>query len=114
MTTGSITSHDLLIVSNGPGTLETAWTLIARAHRAGALVAVITAQPTAELPQKADLLLVMPGQTMAEGTASTSAQPMGSVFEQAMWILFDALVVQLKDDLEETYESMTARHTNLE
>lgn len=114
MSTGPITSHDLFIVSAGPGVLETAAALIARAHRAGGRVAMITAQPAAELPQKADLLLVIPGQTMAEGTASTSVQPMGSVFEQAMWILFDALVVQLKDDLGETYESMAARHTNLE
>lgn len=114
MTTTAIGPGGLLIVSAGPGYLSTAEALMSVAHKAGGRVAMITAQPQAALPQKADLRLVIPAQTMAEGTPATSIQPMGSAFEQAMWILLDAIVIQLKDDLGETYTSMAKRHTNLE
>ena len=114
MTTGPIGPGALLIVSAGPGYLSTVEALMNVARQAGGRVALLTARPEAELARKADLLLVIPGQTMAEGAPATSLQPLGSVFEQALWVLLDAIVIQLKEELGETDESMAQRHTNLE
>ena len=115
VTTGPIGPGDLLLAAVGPGYLSTVAALTRVAKEAGATVAAITAQPEAEVPSMADLVLHIPAQTMAEGAqARPSIQPMGSVFEQALWILLDALVIQLKEALGETYEHMATRHTNLE
>ncbi len=75
---------------------------------------MLTAQPGADLPRRADQLLVLPAQTMAEGEGSSSGQAMGSVYEQAMWVLFDALVPMLQVRLGQSVAELRARHTNLE
>ena len=39
---------------------------------------------------------------------------MGSLFEQASFLILDALVLELMDRLGETGDTMFARHANLE
>jgi D-arabinose 5-phosphate isomerase GutQ len=39
---------------------------------------------------------------------------MGNVYEQALWVLGDALVVQLQTALDQDAGALRARHTNLE
>ena len=58
----------------------------------------------------------MPAQTMADdrGAAATSVLPMGSLYEATMMLVFEVLVLHLRDRLGETAERMRARHTNLE
>jgi 6-phospho-3-hexuloisomerase len=75
---------------------------------------MLTAQPEAPLPQQADLLIHLPAQTMAETEQSSSTQAMGSVFEQALWILFDALIPRLQTALGQSAEDLRRRHTNME
>ena len=106
---------DLLLVSSGPGLLATVAALIGQARAGGAKVACITAEPTGPDPQAADLSLVIPVQTMArDQSAPTSVLPMGSVFEGAMFLIFELLVLALRRHLGESLETMRARHTNLE
>ena len=106
---------DLLLVSSGPGALATVAALIGQAKAAGATVACVTAEPLGPDPQTSDLRLVIPVQTMArDRTAPTSVLPMGSVFEGAMFLIFELLVLALRPRLNETPHSMRARHTNLE
>ena len=106
---------DLLMVSSGPGTLSTVAALIAQARNAGARIACVTAEPNGRDPQAADLRLVIPVQTMArDQTAATSVLPMGSVFEGAMFLIFELLVLALRDLRHESPDSMRLRHTNLE
>lgn len=107
---------DLLFVASGPGRLATVAALIGQARAAGARIACLTAEPDGPDPRAADLILTLPVQTMArdQGAAASSVLPMGSAFEGAMFILFELLVLDLRDRLGETPESMRARHTNLE
>jgi 6-phospho-3-hexuloisomerase len=51
---------------------------------------------------------------MAHSEGSSSSQPMGSVLEQAMWVLFDAMVPMLQVRLGQSVDEMRARHTNME
>ena len=114
MTTPPIGAGDLFLVSCGPGYLSTVEALARVAKEARATVAMITSQPEATLPRQADMLLVIPAQTMAEDEQSSSEQAMGSAFEQAMWVLFDAMVPELQQATGQTADDLRRRHTNLE
>ena len=106
---------DLFLVASGPGRLATVAALILQAKTAGATIACITAEPLGPDPLSADLRLVIPVQTMArDQTDATSVLPMGSVFEGAMFLIFEILILKLRARLRESPESMRARHTNLE
>ncbi len=115
MTTPPLGPGDLLIVSAGPGDFRTVDALLDVASASGASTAVVTAQPEGATSRKADVVTVIPAQTMADGGGGTaSVLPMGSLFEIAEAILFELVVLKLRDRLGETAETMRARHTNLE
>ncbi len=114
MTTPPVGPGDLFLVSCGPGYLSTVEALTSVAQNAGATVAMLTSQSEAALPQRADLRLTLPAQTMAEQEGSSSQQSMGSPFEQAMWILLDAFVPRLQAARGQTSDDLRRRHTNLE
>jgi len=114
MTTPPIGPGDLFLVSCGPGYIPTVGALVSVVQQAGGHIAMLTSQPTASLPRQADLVVTLPAQTMAEREHSSSEQAMGSAFEQAMWIYFDALVPRLQQALGQTADDLRKRHTNLE
>lgn len=114
MTTPPICPGDLFLVSCGPGYLSTVEALVGVTRQAGGQVAMLTAQPQTRLPQQADLVLTLPAQTMAEAEQSSSEQAMGSAFEQAMWLYFDALLPRLQAMLGQSADDLRRRHTNLE
>jgi 6-phospho-3-hexuloisomerase len=107
---------DLLIVSAGPGDFSTVRGLIEVAWTAGAKTACVTAQPKAPVPAASDLVLVIPAQTMADdqGEGARSVLPMGSLFEGAEYVVFELLVLMLRDKIHAKPAAMRARHTNLE
>jgi 6-phospho-3-hexuloisomerase len=115
MTTFPVGPGDLLFASAGPGELATASALIGVAKQAGARTMLITAQPHGATSRLADRLLVLPGQTMADDQEpATAVLPMGSVFEGAQFILFEVMLLKLRERLGVTPEAMRANHTNLE
>jgi len=98
-----------------PADLATARVLVGRAREAGARTALITAQPKALLAEQVDVVTVIPAQTMADdAAANASILPMGSLFEAAQMVFFELVVLKLRPLLHETFETMRARHTNLE
>lgn len=105
---------DLFLCAAGPGALSTASALCGVAHVAGAHVLVVTAEPEGATSRLADELLVIPAQTMARDVGSDAVLPMGSLFEGAMFLAFEVMVLRLRELLVETPESMRARHTNME
>jgi 6-phospho-3-hexuloisomerase len=115
MTTPPVGAGDLLLASAGPGYLATAQVLLDIARKAGARTALITAQPGGELAAHADVVTVIPAQTMADDQgAGVSVLPMGSLFETAQMIFFELVVLKLRPRLKETAQTMRVRHTNLE
>ena len=115
MTTPPVGPGDLLIVTAGQGWLPTAETFMKVAKDAGATTAIVTAQPRGRGAKKADVQLVIPAQTMANDQgAKVSVLPMGSLFEIAEAIVFEIVILKLRDRTGETAETMRARHTNLE
>jgi 6-phospho-3-hexuloisomerase len=116
MTTPPLGGGDVFFASSGPGETTTVLTLMKVAQAAGAKNLLVTAQPEAGAAGLADFMLLIPAQTMADdqGTMRTSLLPMGSVFEGALFLLFEIMVLKLKDMLGVSPEAMRARHTNME
>jgi 6-phospho-3-hexuloisomerase len=115
MTTPRCAQEDLLVTSSGPGYFCTVAALVDVVHANGGRVALLTAHRHAKLSQQADLVVVIPGQTMAGETGERrSIQPMGSLYEQAMWLYLDWVVLHLADRIGSSFEQMASRHTNLE
>ena len=115
MTTPPVGEGDLLVVSAGPGWFSSIAALAETARTAGARVACVTAQPDGGVPSGADTVFHIPAQTMADDQAgTTSVLPMGSLFEVAMYIVFELVVLRLRERIAETAETMRARHTNME
>ncbi|KAF5729560.1 hypothetical protein HS088_TW21G01727 [Tripterygium wilfordii] len=87
ITTSPITSTDLLIALAGPGGFSTVDAICSMARSRGARVLVLTAQP--ETGTMAD----------DEGTTgekkSRPLMSMGSLYEGAMFVLFEVVVYQL-------------------
>lgn len=115
MTTPPVGPGDLLVVSAGPGEFSTVLALMGVAKDAGAKTLVVTAQPDGEAAKRADFVLPVPAQTMADDTGpATSVLPMGSLYEGAQYILFEVMILKLRDRLGVTPDAMRANHTNLE
>lgn len=116
MTTPHLGAGDLLVVSAGPGSFATVAALLGVARRDGARTLVFTAQPDGACPRAADLVVAIPAQTMADdqGKAASSVLPMGSLYEGAQYVLFEAMILRLRERLGVRPEAMRANHTNLE
>ncbi|MCA3453452.1 MAG: SIS domain-containing protein [Rhodobacter sp.] len=116
MTTPAVGGGDVFLVTCGPGHISTAEALMRVARQAGAEVLFITAQPSGRCAPLADLVLHLPAQTMADdlGDRKTSVLPMGSLFEGALFVLFEVMVLKLKARLNISADAMRANHTNLE
>lgn len=115
MTTPPVGPGDLLVVSAGPGYFGTIAALMEVARKAGAKTLLVTAQPGGACAGLADHVLAIPAQTMADDRGpSLSVLPMGSPFEGAEYVLFEVIVLKLRERLGVTPEAMRANHTNLE
>ncbi len=115
MTTPPLGEGDLLIVSAGPGDFSTVAALMGVARDSGARTLLVTAVPGGGAAGRADAVLTIPAQTMANDQGpSVSVLPMGSLFEGAQYVLFEVLVLKLRERLGITRAAMRANHTNLE
>jgi 6-phospho-3-hexuloisomerase len=119
MTTPPLAQGDLLIVSAGPGDFSTVSALMSVARQAGARVLLVTAEPQGKAAALAHRVLPVPAQTMANDMASDegatpSVLPMGSLYEGALYILFELIILALRDALGVSPPTMRANHTNLE
>jgi 6-phospho-3-hexuloisomerase len=112
MTAPPLRAGGLLVCSAGPGTFSTVAALAGVARAAGASVAFFTAQERSPLTELADVTVRVPAQTMAGGPASM--QLMGSIYEQALWVLGDAVIEQLVAEMGLERAFIATRHTNLE
>lgn len=93
-----------------------------RARSYGARVLLLTAQPdTGSSVKHASVVAYVPAQTMADDDADETGKeksrplmPMGSVYEGAMFVLFEMVVYKLGEALGQSPEAVRSRHTNLE
>jgi len=115
-TAPAITADDLLIIGSGSGSTGSLLAIAKKARALGAKLALITTSEDSPISQAADVVLIIPAPTpkVAGEAIYKSAQPLGTLFEQCLQLVFDALVLRLVDVLEIDVDSMFARHANLE
>ncbi|XP_059648882.1 uncharacterized protein LOC132294886 [Cornus florida] len=125
MTTPPVSSPDLLIVSAGPGGFSTVNAICGVAQSNGARILLVTAQPECgSSVAYASAIAYLPAKTMADdhddgggvgsGGGSRPLLPMGSLYEGAMFVLFEMVIFRLAEVLGESPEAIRSRHTNLE
>lgn len=107
----------VFVVSAGPGELSTVTALMQVARRNGAKVVFFTATPDTPAAALADHVVFIPAQTMAndqDAGEQRSILPMGSIYEGAMFMLFEMMVLRVQAMLAVSPDAMRARHTNME
>ena len=104
---------DLLVAISGSGSTPVTLTVTEQALAAGAKAFLIAAKRASPIGRLAHHVLVVPGKTKVDTEQSSSIQPMGSLAEQSVHLLLDAVVVMLMVRLGVQAEEMRARHTNL-
>lgn len=117
-TTPSIGPGDLLIIGSGSGATDSLVANAKKAKAAGASIATLTIFPEAEIGSMAEVVVTIPGATPKKDAgaadSAVSVQPMGSLFEQLCWLVYDSAVLAIMELTGETSESMYLRHANLE
>jgi 6-phospho-3-hexuloisomerase len=116
---------DLLVAASGSGGTKTVLAWADAAKNRGAEVAAITADAESPLARRADISITIPAPSKAEQSpdhpaspGSESLQPGGTLFEQALLVFFDCMVLELGRrrgwSAEELGGSLRKRHSNLE
>ncbi|SDL14199.1 SIS domain-containing protein [Aliiruegeria lutimaris] len=111
-----VSAGDLFVASAGPGELSTVTDLMRVAREAGANILFMTAEPQTPSAALATWVLTIPAQTMARDRMPGASRilPMESVYEGALFLLFEIMILKLREQLGVTPEAMRANHTNLE
>lgn len=117
VTTPSAQPGDMLLIGSGSGETGSLAAMARKAKDIGMKVALVTTNPASTIAKLSDIVVVIPGPTPKNvGVVKTavSAQPMGSLFEQGMFLVLDASVQHLMAKLDLTSDEMFKRHANLE
>lgn len=113
-TTPAISGGDLLIAASGSGATPGVVRAAETAKSAGARLLAITTAPGSRLAQLADAVLVVPAATKTDRSQLHTSQYAGSLFEQAVVLLGDALFDTLWKRSGVSADELWPRHTNLE
>jgi 6-phospho-3-hexuloisomerase len=116
-TTPSIADSDLLIIGSGSGRTASLLAMAEQAKRRGAKILLFTTDATSPLAVLSNHCIVIPAPSfrMANGEHSLmSVQPLGTLFEQSMFILCDSLILGLMHRTSVSATQMLERHANLE
>ena len=114
VTTPAITEHDLLVTASGSGTTVGILRAAQTAIEVGAQVAAITTAADSPLARLATATVVVPAAAKLDRSETASTQYSGSLFEQVVVLLGDALFDALWQRSGSTADELWPRHANLE
>lgn len=116
ITSPAISKRDMLICCSGTGTTQLVLFMAKKARSIGSHVASFTASASSPLAKYSDTVVVIPSalSSNAGGRCVKTHQPARSLFEQALFILFDAIVMELARELKIPPQMVSKRHANLE
>ena len=114
-TVPGIAKGDLLIVASGSGETQTIVDLVSIASRNNCRIAAITGNPDSRIGKLANTMVKITAPSKTKAVENfISIQPMTTLNEQCLGLLFDAVTLKLMDKMGETHDTMWARHSNLE
>lgn len=112
-TTPSVQKGDLLILASASGETESVNIMAKSARNKGIDLAIICASDTSTLAK-----LQTPNILLQSGTkfnqSQVSQQPLGSLFEQMLLIIFDTVILVMSRKQNESNNDMAQRHASLE
>ena len=114
-TTPAIHKDDVLLVCSGSGETQVTVLVSQVAKSIGARVIAITANPDSSIARTADTVLVLQAPYKSGlGEGMPSSQYAGSLFEQGLLILTDAIALEIGRALGRSDSELQQRHANLE
>lgn len=119
VTTPAIEAGDLLVIGSGSGETESLRAMANKARKLGAALALVTIVPTSSIARLAGTIVRLdapsPKAAPVPGTVTrTSIQIMGTLFEQALLVLLDTVVLRLARSRRLSPEKLFEIHANLE
>lgn len=113
-TTPAIQEGDLLLAASGSGTTSAIVKAAEKAHGVGAGIAALSTTNTSPLANVAQLVLVIPAAQKQDFHGAISAQYAGSLFEQSVLFVGDAVFQTLWKMSQLSPEEMWKQHANME
>ncbi|MBA8815732.1 6-phospho-3-hexuloisomerase [Microbacterium halimionae] len=114
VTTPAISSGDLLITASGSGTTTGIVSAAETAVSLGAKVAAITTAASSPLAKLSSATIVVPAAGKLDRSEAASVQYAGSLFEQAVVLIGDAVFHALWRRSGASADDLWPRHSNLE
>lgn len=111
------TPGDLLIIGSGSGETESLVTLAKKAVKSNVKVVLFTMDEHSTIAKIAESVVVLPGvspKLKCKGLDNKSVQPMGSGFEQMMFLTYDGIIMELMERTGQTSDTMFVRHADFE
>lgn len=112
-TTPSVQKGDLLIVASASGETDSVNLIAESALKQNVDLVVICASPNSTLAK-----IHIPDILLQSGTkfsqSQVSKQPLGSLFEQILLIIFDTVILIMNNQQKNSNDDMAHRHANLE
>ncbi|WP_332629486.1 6-phospho-3-hexuloisomerase [Halalkalibacter flavus] len=113
--TPNLEEGDLFIVGSGSGETKSLVSMTEKAKSLGATIAAVTISPNSTIGSLADITIQIPAQAKSgEKAGNETIQPMGSLFEQSLLLLYDAIILRFMEKKSLTSNTMYGRHANLE
>ncbi|MCM3719013.1 6-phospho-3-hexuloisomerase [Fictibacillus phosphorivorans] len=113
--TPAIKTGDVLVAVSGSGTTKSVVHTAKKAKEIQCPVVAITTNVSSELAEHATLIAHVPAATKFRGeNEAASIQPLGSLFDQCVHILCDAVCLNIAKKQSEDNGSAFLRHSNLE
>jgi 6-phospho-3-hexuloisomerase len=114
-TTPGMNENDVFIAVNGSGNIGHINYVLEQAKKACAKTIVVTGAPSGQASMIADYCLFVPASVYnGRDPVVTSIQPMGNLFEQHLFLLFDIIIMLLEKELKLSHNDMAVRHRNIE
>ena len=113
-TAPAIEAGDVLLVASGSGTTEGIVSAVRTAADVGASTVALTTDASSIIAELAQVTIVVPAAKKLDRDSAASAQYAGSLFEQSVAIVGDALFHTLWKASGQTADDMWPRHSNLE
>jgi len=114
-TTPNVGKGNLLVANCGSGEVVSVCNVARLAKEAGASVITVTANPEGRIASISDVVVHLPAKVWGPGKDTIpSLQPMGSLFEQSLFIFHDLIVLRLMERMGTTASQMAKRHRNVE
>jgi 6-phospho-3-hexuloisomerase len=111
ITAPGISRGDILVACSGTGSTQLTVYMARKARKIGARCVALTTQPHSPLSRVAHSVIVIPA-ALERGVGSR--QPARSLFEQALFLFLDSVVLALMQDLGISEARIRKRHSNLE